>query len=229
MNSAMKHKVATPPALVVVARKKNRRARGLGFVASGGYVLTAAHNLPPPESLNGIYDSDLLVIELSDGAKLQMTPVFVDQCADIAVLAVSNEHPEVEDLLDEVDPLRIAWNLVVGKHSGTVATHDRGLVEAVCEIGASSNRVCFTARTAFAGGTSGGPVFDSKGRVMAVVSQTTSAEDHRLGWGPAISECLPAWLVKKIVRHEKTAAVTSAESQRVTRNRPSRKPRTGSR
>ncbi len=229
LSTAMKHKVAMPPAVVVVTRKKNRRARGLGFVASGGHVVTAAHNLPHPESLNGIYDGDLLFVELSDGAKLQMAPVFVDQCTDIAVLAVSDEHPEVEDVLDEVVPLRIAWNAVVGKYSGTVATHDRGLVTAVCEIRASSNRVCFTGKTAFEGGTSGGPVFDSKDRVVAIVSQTTSAEDHRLGWGPVISECLPAWLVKKIVRHEGPADVPPTKPQRVARKWPSRKPRKGSR
>lgn len=229
LNTTMKHKVAMHPAVVVVARKKNRRARGLGFVASGGYVVTAAHNLPHPESQNGIYDGDLLFVELSDGGKLQMTPVFVDQCTDIAVLAISDEHPEVEDPLDEVVPLRIAWNPVVGMHGGTVATHDRGLVKAVCEIRASSTRVCFTGKTAFEGGTSGGPVFDGEGRVLAVVSQTTGAEGHRLGWGPAVSECLPAWLVKKIVRHERTADEPLTKPQRVARKRTSRKPRTSSR
>jgi S1-C subfamily serine protease len=223
----MKRQITMPPAVVAVARRKNRRARGLGFVVSGGYVVTAAHNLPPPESANGIYDSDLLVIEVKDGDELRMTPVFVDQCTDIAVLAISDEYPEVTDALDEVAPLLVSWNPEVGKHSGMVATHDRGLVKAACEIRASANRVCFTGKTAFAGGTSGGPVLDSKGRVMAVVSQTTSAEDHRLGWGPAISECLPAWLVKKIVRYERAADITPTKPKRVTRKRTVRKPRAG--
>jgi S1-C subfamily serine protease len=210
----MTRKIATPAAVVQVTQSKKRHARGLGFVVAGGYVVTVAHNLPLPASKNGIYDCDCLVIETQAGDQLLMEPIFVDQCADLAVLGLSDANPETAiDALDAVPPLPIAWTPVVGRHSGTVATHDRGSVKVVSEVRAASIRVAFAAKSPFTSGTSGGPVCDGNGRAMAVVSQTTSAADHRQGWGPALGECLPAWLAKRILSHEKAigGGLTSAK------------------
>lgn len=224
---SMKRQIKMPPAVVQVTQPKNRKAQGLGFVASGGYVVTVAHNLPRPESVNGIYDHDAVVVTTSEGDKVLMEPVFVDPCADIAVLGLSEAKPDMRDTLDEVAPLLIAWTPAVGNHGGTVATHDRGLVKATCEVRVASSRVTFTGKAPFASGTSGGPVFDRKGKVMAVVSQTTSADGHRQGWGPAISECLPVWLLKKIVRQEKTVAGIAKAGKPVGETARRRKRRVG--
>lgn len=223
----MKRQIKMPSAVVQVTQPKNRQSHGLGFVASGGYVVTAAHNLPRPESANGIYDHDAVVVTTSDGDDVLMEPVFVDQCADIAVLGLADTEPESVDTLDEVAPLLIAWTPAIGKGRGTVATHDRGLVKAICEVRIGSNRVLFTGKIRFAAGTSGGPVCDSKGRVMAVVSQTTSAHAHRLGWGPAIGECLPAWLARKIAGQEKAVAGSLKAAKPVGRTTRRRTPRAG--
>lgn len=222
----MKRMIKLPPAVVQVTQPTNRKARGLGFIVSGGYVVTAAHNLPRPQSANGIYDHDLLLVTTSKGSDVLMEPVFVDQCADLAVLAISDQEQEAMDVLDDVAPLCVVWNPKVDKHSGTVATHDRGCVKVTCEVRTASIRVTFIGKTAFASGTSGGPVFDSKGRVMAVVSRTTSAQGHRLGWGPAIGECLPVWLMKKIVGQEKAIIASQKVAKPVGRTKKCTQPRT---
>lgn len=217
--------IKMPPAVVQVAQSKNRKARGLGFLTAGAYVITASHNLPRPQSANGIYDHDHLVVTTSGGNSLLMTPVFVDQCTDIAVLALSDANPEKRDVLEEVVPVAVAWVPAVGKHSGTVATHDRGLVKAVCEVRASSNRITFTGKAPFASGTSGGPVLDGKGQAMALVSQTTTADGRRMGWGPAIGECLPAWLARRIAQQEGTVAPSLKAPKPVRRSGRGKKPR----
>jgi S1-C subfamily serine protease len=221
---ASKGKTKLSPAVVHVAQPKNRNARGLGFVTAGEYVITAAHNLPRPKSANGIYDHDHLVVTTSSGNSLLMTPVFVDQCTDIAVLALSDANPEMRDVLDEVATVPVAWAPTVGKHAGTVATHERGLVKAVCEVRESSNRITFTGKSPFASGTSGGPVLDGKGRVMALVSQTTTADGNRMGWGPAIGECLPAWLARRIAQQEGAVASSLKAPTSVDRSGRRKKP-----
>lgn len=226
----MKRQIRLPPAVVQVTQPGNRRARGLGFVAAGEYVVTAAHNLPPPpDSTKGIYAYDPLVVETSGGETLEMEPVFVDPCADLAVLAISDEGQAAGEALDEVVPMQIAWSPTGGRHNGTVATHDRGLVKVVYDVRAASIRIVFTGKAPFAGGTSGGPVLDQNGRAITVVSQTTSAEGHRQGWGAALGECLPAWLRKKIARYEEASEVVPTKPTPRKKIRKVNKPRTGRR
>lgn len=226
----MKRQIVLPPAVVQVIKPKNRRARGLGFVASGEYVVTAAHNLPPPPNfIKGVYNYDALLVEMSTGDTFEMEPVFVDPCADLAVLAISDEEQEAREALEEVVPLQIAWSPIVGARSGTVATHDRGLVKVIYNSRAASNRVTFAGRSPFVGGTSGGPVLDQHGRVLAVVSQTTAADSHRQGWGPALGECLPVWLRERIVRYEKASEVVPAKPRPQKKSQKVSKPRTGRR
>jgi len=224
----MKRQITLPPAVVQVTQPNNRRARGLGFVASGEYVVTAAHNLPPPPNFTkGVYSYDPLVVETSTGDTLEMWPVFVDPCADLAVLAISDEGREAGESLDELVPLQIAWSPTVGSHSGTVATHDRGIVKVAYDVRSASIRITFTGKAPFVGGTSGGPVLDQKGRAMTLVSQTTSADGHRQGWGPALGECLPTWLREKIARHEKASGVVPTKPGPQKKIRKVSKPRIG--
>jgi S1-C subfamily serine protease len=226
----MKRQTKLPPAVVQVTWPNNRRARGLGFVASGEYVVTAAHNLPPPPNFTkGVYNYDPLVVETSTGETLEMWPVFVDPCADLAVLAISDEGLEAGESLNEVVPLQIAWRPTVGSHSGTVGTHDRGIVKVVYDVRTTSTRITFTGKAPFEGGTSGGPVLDQKGRAMAVVSQTTSADGHRQGWGPALGECLPTWLREKIARYEEASEVMPTKPRPQKKIQKVRRPRTSRR
>jgi len=199
----MAKKPAVSSAIVEVVRVNDPEAKGLGFVASGGFVVTAAHNLAPPESPNGLYDYDELLVKLGGHEQHAMTPVFVDQCSDVAVLVPASEDGSLAELLSDISPLAIVWSpLMVKKSVGGVFTHDRGLVLSSYTV-ELRRHVAFSAEDPINGGTSGGPIFDCTGAVLGVVSQTSSHNGHRDGWGPLLGHCLPKWLTRDIEAHER--------------------------
>lgn len=199
----MAKKPPVSSAIVGVARPDNPDAKGLGFVVSGGFVITAAHNLAPPESPNGLYDYDELLVAFGGNEQHSMTPVFVDQCSDLAVLAPADEDGSLAERLAGISPLAIAWSpLMVKKSAGGVFTHDKGLIPASYTVDLG-HQVSFLTDAPINAGTSGGPVCDCTGAVLAVVSQTSSHREHRDGWGPLLGHCLPKWLIRDIEARER--------------------------
>lgn len=192
--------------VVEVRRADNERVVGLGFLAAGRHVITAAHNLAPPESPDGLYTEDIHLVRVANGEWGEVTPVFVDRCADLAVLVPPDDLSDFTMQLDSLPPLPIVWHPIMGgdQSGGALFTHDRGLVPASYDVDAR-HTVGFTANTPIASGTSGGPLFDRSGAVLTVVSQSVSGQDetHREGWGPSIGQCLPRRLAHTIAHWER--------------------------
>ena len=152
---------------------------GSGFIISeDGYIVTNAH----------VVDSaDEVRIELSDRTEYVATIVGSDERSDIAVLKIAANDLATVTLGDS-DTVNVGqWVLAIGSPFGFEYTATQGIVSAVSRSLPDENYVPFIQTDAAVNpGNSGGPLFDTEGRVIGVNAQIFSRSGGYMGLSFAI-------------------------------------------
>jgi S1-C subfamily serine protease len=195
---------AAVAARVAAAVVRLPRKGGQGVVVPGGFVVTAAHCIEwtAEGGMAAALPDDYFVEEIvaADGRSLRVQPLAVEPVSDLAVLgALDEEHfPEqadaFEDFCGTTEPVRLVTNEVdcFVRFAAYVFTHNKGIIPVQAgqwRRGAAS--LSIDADEKIDGGTSGGPVVTSAGRLLGIISKSASASRVHLA--------APLWLVRQMV------------------------------
>lgn len=158
------------------------RASGSGFfISADGYVLTNNHV---------VEEDGEIMVALTDGRELRAAVIGRDETTDLAVLKVTDpKNPKARfpfvDFEDAAKPRVGDWIIAIGNPFGFGGTATAGIVSAYgrdigqgvdyLQIDAPINR-----------GNSGGPTFDTYGRVVGVNTAIYSPSGGSVGIGFAI-------------------------------------------
>lgn len=171
---------------------------GQGVIVAGGFVITAAHCVPTDHWTDGLFDGEALSATNSRLQTVNLRPLFVDRCHDLAVLNLFDDSPQ--DWLTDIPTLPLLWHHARSSKKGFLITHDHGLVNADFDIPRyffSPPNMQFKAHSAINGGSSGGPCLTSKGELLAVISNT-EAPNNLIGYGAVVAPSLPRWIAAAI-------------------------------
>ena len=204
---------------MISARVSNATVRiggGQGVLVPGGFILTAAHCIKwNGEGAMALGDHFIEKITTKSGARFGVMPIAVDPVSDIAVLSALDNQEFGEDvesleqwcettkpvpLLTKTPPPWKSISVRVLSHRGNWI---KGKVTRYGFATASSGCISIEAVSQIEGGTSGGPIVDSRGRLVGVVSHSTEAKagDKCTGSIPLACLALPHWLLLRI-NHE---------------------------
>lgn len=180
---------------------------GRGVLVPGGFILTAAHCVDC-HCRGGLTlgDRNQLNIRTADRSELTVAVLAVEPVSDIALLGAADSQQfeeydySFEDWCERVRPVPIAeaFKVFPRKLSASVFNLNRKWVEAKAFVfDEKQSRITIEASALIKGGASGGPIVDTKGQLLAVVSRS---DDHKTpsGTAPRPFHALPAWAVDAI-------------------------------
>ena len=152
---------------------------GSGFIISDdGYIVTNAHVVD---------NADEVRIELPDRTEYLAEIVGSDERSDIAVLKIEAHGLPTVTIGDSDDVNVGQWVLAIGSPFGFEYTATQGIVSAVSRSLPNENYVPFIQTDAAVNpGNSGGPLFDTEGRVVGVNAQIYSRSGGYMGLSFAI-------------------------------------------
>jgi len=153
-------------ALVAAAALRCRDSGGSGFFVAPDLVVTNAHVLCPGE--------DTIQVGLSDDRKLIGQVMRREESLDLGLVRVSGASVEPMPLGDVGDLAAGDRVMIVGSPVGLDFTVQEG---SIASLQRSANGVAYLQLDAkVSPGNSGGPVVDSEGRVVGIVSMKVSGE-----------------------------------------------------
>jgi len=187
--------------------------QGRGVLVPGGYILTAAHCVewstdggmaledPPPQQ-----------IRTYDGRLLLTCPVAVEPVADIAVLGsvddqrFPDEAESWQRFVEDTQPVSLATvELACGREFGVMlVSHDgKWLTAKATMLTPQATTIWVESEVPIEGGASGGPIVDTDGRLVGIVSNSSfdpSSPDARPSTGthPRPTLTLPVWAANLI-------------------------------
>ena len=141
--------------------------QGSGFIIdSDGYILTNAHV---------VEGADKVRVQLNNNKEYTAEFIGMDKRTDVALVKIQGEHLPVAKLGDS-DQVQVGdWVLAIGSPFGFTHTATQGIVSAVARNLPRGDYVPFIQTDAAVNpGNSGGPLFNSKGEVIAINSQIYS-------------------------------------------------------
>lgn len=141
--------------------------QGSGFIIdSDGYILTNAHV---------VEGADKVRVQLNNNKEYTAEVIGLDKRTDVALVKIQGEHLPVAKLGDS-DQVQVGdWVLAIGSPFGFTHTATQGIVSAVARNLPRGDYVPFIQTDAAVNpGNSGGPLFNSKGEVIAINSQIYS-------------------------------------------------------
>jgi S1-C subfamily serine protease len=154
------------PAVVSIGRRSSRGPAGAGsgvVFASDGYVLTNAHV---------VTGADQLDLSFTDGTNVRAQIVGVDPTTDLAVVRATGSTPTHAEL-GVSSSLRVGQLVVaIGNPLGFSSTVSAGVISAVGRTmrarGGRAMEGIIQSDVALNPGNSGGPLVDSRGRVIGI-------------------------------------------------------------
>ncbi|MDP7579245.1 MAG: trypsin-like peptidase domain-containing protein, partial [SAR202 cluster bacterium] len=169
------------------------QGEGSGFVwDSAGHVITNHHV---------IVDADRVLVLFADGTQLEAEIVGSDPYSDLAVLRISDSGGELTPVeLGDSNGLRVgSLALALGSPFGQEYTLTRGIISALGRALRSGNRFInpqiIQTDASLNPGNSGGPLLDSRGRVIGINTQIVSQSGGSVGVGFAV----PVNTAKRVV------------------------------
>jgi hypothetical protein len=181
---------------------------GQGVYIGNHFVLTAAHCLDfDTHSGNALGGYNIYYIDRPEGDPIWCSPVFIDPCSDLAVIGACDDQViperffEFQRFFRDIAPIRIRRDPLppgepihceIRSHLGSWISGR--MTQEYCEPFAF-----LEADENILGGTSGGPIVDDDGNIIAIVStgggmgeETTEARNS------VPSLWLPPWLLEEV-------------------------------
>jgi putative serine protease PepD len=167
-------------------QQQSETATGTGFVVdAAGHVVTAAHV---------VSGASTVTVKLQDGTTRTATLLGIDNATDVAILKIDPSGLKLHPLtLGSSSSLRVGDNLVaIGDPFGYQRSVSTGIVSGLDRTIQAPNgfEVAHAIQTdaALNPGNSGGPVLDSRGRVVGIVDQiaTNGSSEQSSGVGFAV-------------------------------------------
>jgi hypothetical protein len=211
-------------ATVKIHTQRLRAARGV--LVAGGYILTAAHCIEIDGAFNDLFtgmaqgDSYRVSITTASGLEIATDVCMLEPVSDLAVLApIDRDNNPYQagrfvEFVQTTRPLPLAPCLppqryMVWPKELPVRLAGKGgaWINAKAQRFDSNSRTEVTATRPVPAVAVGGPIVDTRGRLVAVVSETQDpaevpAEDQ-VTMHPLVAACLPAWLLKNMTRSAK--------------------------
>lgn len=176
-----------------IPQERQARSLGSGFIISeDGYILTNSHV---------IKDADEIVVTLSDRTEKPARVVGSDERSDVALLKIeATQLPTVN--IGDSDDLEVGeWVLAIGSPFGLEHTATQGIVSALGRNLPSDTYVPFIQTdVAVNPGNSGGPLFNTEGKVVGVNAQIYT----RTGGYMGLSFAIPIDVAMKVADQLKT-------------------------
>jgi len=156
-----------------------RNSLGSGFIiSSDGYILTNAHV---------IADADEIVVKLADNREFEAKVVGYDKPSDVGLLKIPADHLPTLKIGDSSKLEVGQWVLAIGSPFGLEHTATAGIVSALNRNLPNETYASFIQTdVAVNPGNSGGPLFDTDGRVVGINSQIYSRTGGYMGLSFAV-------------------------------------------
>jgi hypothetical protein len=182
-----------------------------GVVVPNGYIITATHcfnwKWVEQAARKNYYP---VCITNRDGEKsCNAVPVVIEPILDIAVLGNPDKKPgntewdQYVGLIGDIEPLQICTDYkLIKNYNVHTFTHKNKWVmgEMINEVDDSNcinaHVLCARFKDEIEKGTSGGPIVNDDGKLIAVVSKSDTGIEFR---NPYIYQCLPRWIMDKIL------------------------------
>ena len=161
-------------------------AQGTGFLVGGGKIITNKH----------VVEGGTALLDFG-GARIPATIESIDDQNDIAVLTVAAEIDAEPLIFADTIPPPGSNVFAIGNPRGLEKSISTGILSAVRTVG---KRILIQITTPISPGSSGGPVFDSSGRVVGVTVGTIEE-------GQNLNFAVPASAVTNLLRGESLKSV----------------------
>ncbi|MCB1754737.1 MAG: DegQ family serine endoprotease [Gammaproteobacteria bacterium] len=177
-----------------------RRGQGFGsgfIISEDGYIVTNAHVVGNATEIR---------VSMQDRTSYKAELVGADKRSDVALLKIDAEDLPVAELGDS-DQIKVGqWVLAIGSPFGFEYTATQGIVSAVARSLPDDTYVPFIQTdVAVNPGNSGGPLYDTEGRVVGINSQIYSQSGGYMG----LSFAIPINVAKGIIEQLKTKGYAS--------------------
>lgn len=167
-------------------------ALGSGFIISeDGYIITNYHVIENAEVVN---------VVLFDNTEAEADIIGGDEKTDIALIKIEPPFELDKVTFGDSDAIRVGdWVLAIGNPFGLGGSVTAGIVSAKSrDIAAGPYDNFIQTDAAINQGSSGGPMFNTKGEVIGINSALFSTSGNNMGIGFAIPANLAAWIVKQL-------------------------------
>lgn len=185
---------------------------GQGVLIDGGAILTAAHCIDfkcdASMVLGAIY---IEKIKTSKGQLLKVAPLVVEPVSDIAILGSLDDQTfleeagEFQEFCMTTKPIRLClrdfkrfrkFPIRIYTHKGTWVTGS------AARYGEEGHVLWIEADKPIEGGTSGGPIIDESGELVAIVSnfsEVKNSQERPSGCAPRPHLTIPVWSCRKFL------------------------------
>jgi hypothetical protein len=189
---------------------------GQGVLVRNNLILTAAHCIGFSFKREMFWDNSIIEeIETIKG-KIKVAPLAIEPVSDIAVLSsvddqasedFYNEANAFEEFCSSTKPIPLCSQTFVKQFEKFIVyvyTHKKTWIKGEAIQGSHkkySPAIWVETEKIIEGGTSGSPIINERGQLVAIVSNTSFSEGQRDKFGgshPFVHHALPIWILKEI-------------------------------
>lgn len=171
---------------------------GSGFVVSPeGYIVTNNHV---------VAEADEIMVTFSDDRQLEATIVGRDKKTDLAILKVESDKKLPYVSFGDSDHARVGdWVIAIGNPFGLGGSVSAGIISARArDINAGPFDDFIQTDAAINKGNSGGPLFDTRGKVIGINTAIFSPSGGSVGVGFAVPSALAEPVINQLKEHGRT-------------------------
>ena len=204
MTSENKFKSVVDATVVVESKHGN----GQGVLIKNNLILTAAHCVSySAEGYMALSEYYIERIKTKKGSELKVRPLAVEPVSDVAVLGTPDSQgfpadaTKFEDFCEEIEPVNLGMGEPVPWEEFTVYAYSHKGYWITGKATYYRNKpylININTKEQILGGTSGGPIVNENGELVAIASNAsiiTDAERGSHGTHPLLCHALPVWVI----------------------------------